>query len=192
MTDQERELAVELMAAGAKKTCEVAGAVPEELKEAEVNIENVVNVERGHLKRYSVSLAYGDVVLIIGMLMDYVQILDQVRGDDVIYGAYYRKKFLKIAERLEEQIGYSWEEALKKCSKLAKKSRESESDVGEEAMALMLKYSKKESKKKEEKSGTAVRPDDTERMDGPQGPARAGTEGSGGELREDRLPAPED
>mgnify|MGYP000097511260 CR=1 FL=1 len=103
--------------------------------EKQVMIEKAINLRL--MCDYVVSCSYGDVVLIICMLHDYVKTLDEVKRDDIQYQAYYRGKFLEMADRLAEQIGYDYEAALERCKK--KRQRESDSDVGEEAMALAVK-----------------------------------------------------
>jgi len=45
-----------------------------------------------------------------------------------------------IADRLQEQIGYDYDAAVEKCRKKADK-RESNSDIGEDALLLALKRS---------------------------------------------------
>ncbi len=112
----------------------------------QVMIEKAINLRL--MCDYVVSCSYGDIVLIICMLRDYVAMLDEVRSD-IQWEAYYRKKFIKIADRLSEQIEYDYDAALKKCrKKLGQK--ESARDIGGEALALTMKYGrgrKKESKK---------------------------------------------
>lgn len=164
MTEQEKERAAKMAAAGAKEVMAQLGTIGEERQQEHVIIENAIHVRRGTVTEYKVKCSYGDIVLIIGLLMDYVRILDEFKGDDVQYTAYYRKKFLKIAERLEEQIGYDYEQAVKNCRK---KEEKVSSDVGEEAMVLMLRRAAKEKKEKKEKKEekeekNAVCADDTE------------------------------
>lgn len=161
MTEQEKARAVKMAAAGAKEVMDQLGTIGEELQQEQVTIENAINVRRGKAIEYKVECSYGDIVLIIGLLMDYVRMLDEFRGDDMMYTAYYRKKFLKIAERLEEQIEYDYEQAVKNCKK---KEEKASSDVGEEAMVLMLRKAAKEKKETKETKETkdAVRADDTE------------------------------
>ncbi len=108
--------------------------------EKQVMIEKAINLRL--LCDYVVSCSYGDVVLIICMLHDYVKMLDEIKADDIQYQAYYRGKFVKMADRLAEQIGYDYDAAVEKCKKKLQK-RESASDVGEDAMALALKYGAK-------------------------------------------------
>lgn len=113
-------------------------------EEKQVMIEKAINLKL--MCDYVVSCSYGDIVLIICMLRDYVKMLDEVRSD-IQWEAYYREKFIKMADRLSEQIGYDYDAAVEKCQKkLGQKERSS--DVGEEAMALAIKHGR--SKKKEE------------------------------------------
>lgn len=105
-------------------------------QDKQVMIEKAINLKL--MCDYVVSCSYGDVVLIICMLHDYVKMLDEARDDDVQYQAYYRAKFLKMANRLAEQIGYDYDLAVEKCKKKQLK-QETNSDIGEEAMALTTK-----------------------------------------------------
>lgn len=105
--------------------------------EKQVMIEKAINLRL--MCDYVVSCSYGDVVLIICMLHDYVKTLDEVKQDDIQYQAYYRGKFLKMADRLAEQIEYDYDAAVEKCKKKLGQ-KESPSDVGEEAMALAVRY----------------------------------------------------
>lgn len=93
---------------------------------------------------YVVSCSYGDIVLIICMLRDYVKMLDEVRSD-IQWEVYYREKFIKMADRLSEQIEYDYDAAIEKCKK--KLGQKSSSDVGEEAMDLAIKYGIKANKR---------------------------------------------
>lgn len=109
--------------------------VENELSKKEVKqvmIENAINLKL--MCDYAVSCSYGDIVLIICMLHDYVKMLDEIR-DDIQWKAYYRGKFITIAERLSEQINYDYDTAVKRCQKKEKQN----SDVGEDAMALTVK-----------------------------------------------------
>lgn len=115
-------------------------------EQKQVMIEKVINLRL--MCDYAVSCSYGDVVLIICMLHDYVKMLDEIKAEDIQYQAYYRGKFVKMADRLSEQIGYDYDAAVEKCKKKLQK-KESASDVGGDAMDLAIKYGK--GKKKEEK-----------------------------------------
>ena len=88
------------------------------------------------------------------MLHDYVKRLDELRADDIVYQAYYREKFMKMADRLSEQIGYDYDKAVEKCMKKQQK-KESSSDIGGDAMALALKYGTKGKKKEGEANAGA-------------------------------------
>ncbi len=112
--------------------------------EKQVMIEKAINMKL--MCDYIVSCSYSDIVLIICMLRDYVKMLDEVRSD-IQWEAYYREKFIKIADRLSEQIEYDYDAALEKCrKKLGQK--EKDSDVGGEAMALMIKRGSNKKKEK--------------------------------------------
>ena len=67
-------------------------------EEKQVMIEKAKNMRL--LCDYVVSCSYGDIVLIICMLHDYVKMLDELWSDDITYQAYYRRKFLKMVDRL--------------------------------------------------------------------------------------------
>lgn len=117
----------------------------------QVMIEKAINLKL--MCDYVISRSYGDIVLIICMLRDYVKMLDEVRSD-IQWEVYYREKFIKMADRLSEQIEYDYDAALEKCRKRLGQ-KESSSDVGEEALALAAKYTKgkKTSNKKEDLDG---------------------------------------
>lgn len=126
------------------------GMNKDEMKQ--VMIEKAINLKL--LCDYVVSCSYGDIVLIICMLHDYVKMLDEIR-DDIQWQAYYRNKFVTMADRLAEQIEYDYDAAVEKCWKKQEK-KERDSDIGEEAMALMVKRGsakKKESEKEADKDG---------------------------------------
>lgn len=113
-----------------------AGMSKDEMKT--VMIEKAINLKL--LCDYVVSCSYGDIVLIICMLHDYVKMLDEIKGDDIQYQAYYRKKFITMADRLADQIEYDYDAAVEKCRKKNEKE-EHNNDIGEEAMALAVKRS---------------------------------------------------
>ena len=130
---------------------EVEESISPEAKKQEM-IKKAINLRL--LCDYVVSCSYGDVVLIICMLHDYVKRLDELRADDIVYQAYYREKFMKMADRLSEQIGYDYDKAVEKCMKKQQK-KESSSDIGGDAMALALKYGTKGKKKEGEANAGA-------------------------------------
>ena len=129
------------------KTLHSAEKRIEKEAEKQVMIEKAVNLRL--MCDYVVSCSYGDIVLIICMIYDYIKMLDEIREDDIQYQAYYRQVFNRMADRLSEQIGYNYEAAVEKCRKKMEKE-ESSNDVGEEAMALTVKRSIQEHKKKEQ------------------------------------------
>ena len=111
--------------------------------EEEVPIEGVVKLKSIPISNYKVRLAYGDLTLIIAMIHDYIKDLDDMNADGTLkinkieYEAYYRKKFLEIADRISEQIEYDYDKQLAKCLKKLKK--QSHSDIGEDAMVMAVK-----------------------------------------------------
>ena len=128
--------------------------VEEEMSKEEqkrVMIEKAINLKL--MCDYVVSCSYLDIVLMICMLRDYVQMVDEIRVDDIQWSAYYRDKFLKMADRLSEQIEYNYDAAKERC--LAKRQKgETARDIGEDAMTLAVKYGKgKKQKEKEIRDG---------------------------------------
>lgn len=114
-----------------------------EMPEEEVKINGVINLKAMPISHYEVSLCYGDLTLIIAILRDYVKGLDKLLEggelpiNEIEYEAYYRDKFLKIADRISEQIEYDYDKQREKC--LKKLSKVDNSDIGEEAISLALK-----------------------------------------------------
>lgn len=116
--------------------------------EKQIMIEKAINLRL--MCDYVVSCSYGDIILIINMLHDYIRMLDEIKADDLWYQSYYRDKFVKIADRLSDQIGYDYEKAVEKCRKKRQK-KESSSDIGEDGLALSVKRGlEKEQKEKDE------------------------------------------
>ncbi len=115
-------------------------------EEKRVMIEKVINLRL--MCDYVVSCSYGDVVLIICMLHDYVKMLDESRSDDIVYHAYYRKKFTDMADRLAKQINYDYDKALEKCLKNHQKE-ERDSDIGEDGLTQMVRQGFQAAEKKE-------------------------------------------
>ena len=113
-------------------------------EEKQVMIEKAINLRL--LCDYVVSCSYGDIVLIICMLHDYIKILDEVKTNDIEYQAYYRNRFIKMADHLAAQIGYDYDEAVKKCKEKYMKNRQ-QSDIGEDGLSLYIKRSAKSEKK---------------------------------------------
>lgn len=104
--------------------------------------------------------ARGATVLIICMLHDYVKTLDESRGDDIQYQAYYRDKFIKIADKLAEQIEYDYDKAVEKCRKKQLKE-ERDSDIGEDGLSQLVKkrrskHGQRRRNKKRESETTSV------------------------------------
>lgn len=116
-------------------------------EEKQVMIENAINLRL--MCDYVVSCAYGDVVLIIYMLHDYIKMLDEVKGNDILYQAYYREKFKKMADRLAEQIEYDYEKAVEKCRKKQLKV-DYDTDIGEDGLSQFFKRESRVAKKREQ------------------------------------------
>jgi len=110
-----------------------------------IMIEKAINLRL--MCDYVVSCSYGDIVLIICMLHDYVKRLDEVREEDILYQAYYRDKFIKIADKLAEQIEYDYDRAVEKCRKKQLKE-ERNSDIGEDGLTQLIKRDLKAAKNK--------------------------------------------
>ena len=103
----------------------------------EVEIEHCINIKK--LCDYKVSCSYGDIVLIICILKDYLKLIQKKEG---IMWDYYRKEFAELADHLSSQIEYDYDKQVEKCRKKMGTKAE-KSDVGEEAMALTVKRRKK-------------------------------------------------
>lgn len=119
--------------------CEVEKSMSLE-EERQVMIEKAINLRL--MCDYAVSCSYRDVVLIICMLHDYVKMLDEVKQGDIQYQAYYREKFIEMADRLAEQIEYDYKGQLEKCQKKVNAKGKND-DIGEDAIVLAMNYGKK-------------------------------------------------
>ncbi len=86
----------------------------------QVMIEKAINLKL--MCDYVVSCSYGDIVLIICMIRDYVRNLDRER-DDIQWEAYYRGRFMDMADRLSRQIEYDYDAAVEKCRKKLEKEK---------------------------------------------------------------------
>ena len=123
------------------------------VNEKQVMIEKAINLRL--MCDYVVSCSYGDIVLIINMLHDYIKMLDEVKADDLWYQSYYREKFVKIADRLSEQIGYDYDKAVEKCKKKQRKM-EDNSDIGEDGLTQFVKRKLKKEQEKKDEANTEV------------------------------------
>ena len=107
-------------------------------KDDPVVIDGPIDVHAKPITERQCHCSYGDVVLIISMLRDYVAGLDKVKSGEPGWEYYYKGKLMKIADRFSEQIGYDYDKALAKCLKKAEKETK-ESDIGGDALILALK-----------------------------------------------------
>lgn len=99
----------------------------------EINVVGAVNPKES-MNEIDARLSYGDLILIVSMLRDYVRGLDNIKQDDIQWQVYYRKKFLTIADEISEKLKYDYDETLEKCLK-----KRGKNDIGEEALILALK-----------------------------------------------------
>ncbi len=126
-----------------KKYTEVLDLLREDIPHEDVEIQGAVNLKTTPISRYKVKLAYGELTLIIAILRDYVKGLDksleleELPINEMEYQAYYRNKFLDMADRISEQIEYDYDKQVQKC--LKKLGKVDNSDIGEEALALAMK-----------------------------------------------------
>lgn len=120
-------------------------------EEKQVMIEKAINLKL--MCDYVVSCSYGDIVLIICMLRDYVKMLDGFRSD-IQWKVYYREKFIKMADRLSEQIEYDYDAAVERCRKKSGQ-KEKVVDVGADAdvMTLAMKYGRVRKEKNKNDGG---------------------------------------
>lgn len=85
----------------------------------------------------------GDLMIICNVLADYAQLLDEYLKSESSSLTpcqeqkyeYHKNRCLKIKKYLEEQTGYSRQEAMEKCRKQKKYER----DIGEDAMILSVR-----------------------------------------------------
>ena len=156
---------------------EIEKEIPEDLKEKEVSIRGAHNLKAPGIPEYEVRMAYGDIVLMISVLYLYLRDQEKIRTEeDILWNSYYKGKFQKMADRLSEQIGYDYDKALAKC--LKKQEKESKSDIGEDAMALAVKYGARKAPKPEEKNGESDTGRDQEEGKGSRDPDRLQDEGT--------------
>ncbi len=124
--------------------------------DAVMQLDKVVNLKTSPISYHDVKITYGDLVLIIAVLRDYVKGFDilkeigQLPINEVQYDYYYRKKFLDIADKISADIDYDYDAKLKKCLKKAMK--EDNSDIGGEALSLAFKRDRQKAEADEKKA----------------------------------------
>lgn len=112
--------------------------------EIDIPIKGAVNIKTRPISNFDVRLAYGDLTLIIAMIHDYIKDMDMELSEGTLgidpnqYEAYYRPKFLGIADRISQQIDYDYDKQVEKCQKKMSKNDDN-NDVGEESLALTVK-----------------------------------------------------
>lgn len=113
----------------------------------DVSIEGAFNVHaRPRITPFKVTLTTGDLTLIVAMIEDYIKGLDVIKAEDMLWQAYYRKKFKAMSEKIQTQIEYDYEKAMRDC--LKKADKEKDSDIGDEAMSLLIKKAQREAEAK--------------------------------------------
>ena len=126
-----------------KEHYELWGEALENVTDEIVPITGIINTKTIPTSHYEVGLAYGDLRLIVAVLHDYVKEFDALTEEgncpinEIEYEAYYRNKFLKIADRISEQIDYDYDKQVAICKKKAAKV--DNSDIGEDGVTLALK-----------------------------------------------------
>lgn len=120
----------------------------EDIEPQEVEVKGALNVHsKGKIAPFDVHLTTGDLTLIVAMIEDYIRGLDVIKANDIQWQVYYRGRFQSISNKIQEQIEYDYEKALKKCLK----KQEKEDDIGDEAMSLMIKKARREAEAKQRK-----------------------------------------
>ena len=105
----------------------------------------------------------GDMIVICNAMADYADLMMEfIRQSDYegYQKAFYEvhaKRCLKISLKLQEQIGYDREAAIERCRAKRKYYQENgdepNSDVGEEALVMMVKKAREKEKQEEKKKG---------------------------------------
>ena len=126
-----------------------------EINEDEQNMVPIRYLELdGELKE--IHSCYGDIIIIINAMADYAGLLDDYRMmyperlnafQSMTY-EYQANRCRKIQKSLEQQMGYDRYKAIEKCQK--RRARQSDDDVGEEALVLLARKNANEERKKEE------------------------------------------
>lgn len=99
-----------------------------------VKIEHCINVYGSKPEECKVSCSYGDLVLIICMIKDYLKMIAEKKG---LMWEYYRERFDKMADRFSSQIDYDYEKKAEACrKKMAAVENKKDRGIGEEALAL--------------------------------------------------------
>lgn len=101
----------------------------------EVKVNGALNLKSMPIRPYEVTLTTGDLRLIVTMIEDYIRGLDIIKANDIQWEAYYRTKYKGMSEKIQKSIDYDYEKVRKKCLS----QKESNSDVGDEALSLAIK-----------------------------------------------------
>ena len=129
----------------------------------EVKVNGAYNVHTTPIQQFDITLTTGDIVLLISMVEDYIRLLEEKHGSDILFQTYYLPKYRKLSAKMQEAIEYDYEKAKKKCMK----KNEKESDIGEDALVLAIKKAPKteqqspETEATEEESGSPKQTDES-------------------------------
>ncbi len=129
---------------------------PEILDCREICIDYLKHTSEGFVPSQLKS-CHGDLVLICNALMDYADICDAFREREQLEGfaagtyEYYANRFREIAKKYGEAIGYDREKTIKRCRKRQLKAEQS--DVGEEALTMLVNRGTAEARKKANEKG---------------------------------------
>lgn len=112
------------------------------LQEQEVDI-TFHDIKKGDVH---IKTCYGDIYKIVNALRDYARLLTMTCKEWELTGfhkatyEYYAQKTKEIADKYQAAIGYDYDKAMEKCrKKQAKKKNDEGSDVGGDALELMLR-----------------------------------------------------
>lgn len=106
----------------------------------------------------TIQTCWGDIRVMCDALEDYANILERVitewglkDGTAYMYEL-HAARCRKISRKYAEAIGYNYQKAIEKCRKMREKQeKQSDDDVGEEAMALLIKRGYKKADSSEQK-----------------------------------------
>lgn len=100
------------------------------------------DIKKGDIQ---IPTCYGDIYTIVNALRDYSRLLiltcdawKLTSFHRALY-EYHAEKAKKIADKYQTAIGYDYDKAMDKCQRKRAKNKDSNSDIGGEALELMLR-----------------------------------------------------
>ena len=123
-----------------------------------------------------ISMCPGDLMYVCNVLYDYGRIFEffmqesREQGEEwknFIYGQHL-ERCRKIQREIESAMGYSTEEAIEKCRKKNRYSKQEE-DVGEDAMVLLVKHMRQKKEQQEKKKAEKEKTKETKKRVGKTG-----------------------